>query len=139
MQSGRFGLLAAHSGHRSLEVHPHRLKDMTIRIFEAAAAPDVVPDDIFAQAREGQGGHDRISVRHGRLRRRFRPRRCFPRRADPGGCALTVAATPMSLASVVYGGRRVADAEAEGELTLTGDRQLFDRFVTWFPLPEKIG
>jgi hypothetical protein len=32
----------------------------------------------------------------------------------------------------------VADAEAEGELTLTGDRQLFDRFVTWFPLPEKI-
>ena len=45
----------------------------------------------------------------------------------------------MSLASVVYGGRRVADAEAEGELTLTGDRQLFDRFVTWFPLPEKIG
>jgi hypothetical protein len=37
------------------------------------------------------------------------------------------------------GGHRVADAEAEGELTLTGDRQLFDRFVTWFPLPEKIG
>jgi hypothetical protein len=45
----------------------------------------------------------------------------------------------MSLASVVYGGRRLADAEAEGELTLTGDRQLFDRFVTWFSLPEKIG
>jgi hypothetical protein len=45
----------------------------------------------------------------------------------------------MSLGSVVYGGHRVADAEAEGELTLTGDRQLFDRFVTWFPLPEKIG
>jgi hypothetical protein len=42
-------------------------------------------------------------------------------------------------ASVVYGGRREADAEAEGKLTLTGDRQLFDRFVTWFPLPEKIG
>ena len=69
----------------------------------------------------------------------FGPEGVLPRRADPGGCALTVAATPMSLASVVYGGRRVADAEAEGELTLTGDRQLFDRFVTWFPLPEKIG
>ena len=82
--------------------------------------------------------NDRISVRHGRLRRRFGPEGVLPRRADPGGCALTVAATPMSLASVVYGGRRVADAEAEGELTLTGDRQLFDRFVTWFPLPEKI-
>ena len=69
----------------------------------------------------------------------FGPEGVLPRRADPGGCALTVAATPMSLASVVYGGRRVANAEAEGELTLTGDRQLFDRFVTWFPLPEKIG
>ena len=69
----------------------------------------------------------------------FGPEGVLPRRADPGGCALTVAATPMSLGSVVYGGRRVADAEAEGELALTGDRQLFDRFVTWFPLPEKIG
>jgi DNA-binding HxlR family transcriptional regulator len=69
----------------------------------------------------------------------FGPEGILPRRADPGGCALTVAATPMSLASLVYGGRRLADAEAEGELTLTGDRQLFDRFVTWFPLPEKIG
>jgi hypothetical protein len=24
-------------------------------------------------------------------------------------------------------------------LTLTGDRTLFNRFITWFPLPEKIG
>ena len=69
----------------------------------------------------------------------FGPEGVRPRRADPGGCALTVAATPMSVASLVYGGRRVADAEAEGELTLTGDRQLFDRFLTWFPLPKKIG
>ena len=69
----------------------------------------------------------------------FGPEGVRPRRADPGGCALTVAATPTSLASLVYGGRRVADAEAEGELTLTGYRRLFDRFLTWFPLPEKIG
>ena len=44
----------------------------------------------------------------------FGPEGVRPRRADPGGCALTVAATPTSLASLVYGGRRVADAEAEG-------------------------
>ena len=69
----------------------------------------------------------------------FGPEGVRPRRADPGGCALTVAAAPTSLASLVYGGRRVADAEAGGELTLTGDRRLFDRFLTWFPLPEKIG
>jgi DNA-binding HxlR family transcriptional regulator len=63
-----------------------------------------------------------------------------PRRADPSGCALTVTANnPMSLASLVYGGRAVADAVRKRELTLTGDRQLFERLVTWFPLPEKIG
>jgi DNA-binding HxlR family transcriptional regulator len=69
----------------------------------------------------------------------FGPEGVRPRRADPGGRALTVEANPTSLASLVYGGRPIADAEAKGELTLTGDRQLFDRFVTWFPLPEKIG
>ena len=46
---------------------------------------------------------------------------------------------PQRMALLVYGGRRVADAEAGGELMLTGDRRLFDRFLTWFPLPEKIG
>jgi hypothetical protein len=43
----------------------------------------------------------------------------------------------MTVASLVYGCRPVA--EAKGELTLTGNRQRFDRFLTWFPLPEKIG
>jgi DNA-binding HxlR family transcriptional regulator len=62
-----------------------------------------------------------------------------PRRAEPQGCALTVAADPMALAALVYGGRPIADAQASGDLTLTGDRQLFNRFVTWFPLPEKVG
>jgi hypothetical protein len=61
------------------------------------------------------------------------------RRAEPHDCTLTVRTNPMSLASVVYGDRPVAHAEATGDLTLTGDRTLFDRFITWFPLPEKIG
>src|SRR3984957_14382251 len=54
----------------------------------------------------------------------FGPEGVRPRRADPGGCALTIEATPMSVASLVYGCRPVADAEAKGELTLTGDRRL---------------
>jgi DNA-binding HxlR family transcriptional regulator len=69
----------------------------------------------------------------------FGPDGVLARRADPQGCALTVAVEPTTLAALVYGGRPVADAEAKGELTLTGDRKLFDRFLTWFPLPEKIG
>jgi DNA-binding HxlR family transcriptional regulator len=68
----------------------------------------------------------------------FGPEGSRIRRGEPEGCALLVSTNPISLASVVYGGRPVLDAEASGELTLTGDRALFDRFVGWFPLPEKI-
>ena len=68
----------------------------------------------------------------------FGPEDVRARRAEPEGCGLVVSTNPISLASVVYGGRPVSDAEASGELTLTGDRALFDRFIGWFPLPEKI-
>ncbi|HEX3862829.1 MAG TPA: winged helix-turn-helix transcriptional regulator [Stellaceae bacterium] len=68
----------------------------------------------------------------------FGPDGIHTRRAEPEKCRLVVSANPMSLASVVYGGRPVLDAEASGELTLAGDSALFDRFVGWFPLPEKL-
>src|SRR5437762_1965215 len=68
----------------------------------------------------------------------FGPDGIRTRRGEPDGCALVVSTNPISLASVVYGGRPVLDAEASGELRLTGDRALLDRFVGWFPLPEKI-
>jgi DNA-binding HxlR family transcriptional regulator len=59
-------------------------------------------------------------------------------RADPKECAAIVSAvSPMALAAVVYGGQPVAAAEAAGSLTVTGDRYLFARFATWFPLPPK--
>lgn len=45
---------------------------------------------------------------------------------------------PMTLASVVYGGRPIADAEDAGALRISGDRALAERFVTLFPLPPKI-
>jgi hypothetical protein len=45
---------------------------------------------------------------------------------------------PMTLASVVYGGRPFADAEAAGTLTISGDRALAERFPALFVLPEKI-
>ena len=59
------------------------------------------------------------------------------RREDPDGADLMIESDPMSLASVVYGGRPIADAEAAGVLELTGDRALAERYVTLFPLPEK--
>lgn len=68
----------------------------------------------------------------------FGPEGARVARREPEGCALVVSTNPVSLASVVYGGRPVSDAEAGGELTLIGDRELFARFTGWFPLPEKI-
>ena len=60
------------------------------------------------------------------------------RREEPDGCALVVSTNPMALAAVIYGGRPVSDAELAGELKLIGDRRLFQRFVRWFTLPDKI-
>lgn len=59
------------------------------------------------------------------------------RRDEPGDAELVFDTDPMTLASLVYGGRPLADAEAEGTLRLTGDRGLAERFVTFFPLPAK--
>ncbi len=61
------------------------------------------------------------------------------RRDDPSGAAVMFDTNPMTLASVVYSGRPLADAEQAGQLTLTGDRGLAERFVTLFPLPAKLG
>ncbi|RYD65487.1 MAG: transcriptional regulator [Sphingomonadales bacterium] len=48
------------------------------------------------------------------------------------------ATDPMTLASVVYGGRPIADAEGAGALTIIGDRALGAHFVTLFVLPDKL-
>jgi DNA-binding HxlR family transcriptional regulator len=59
------------------------------------------------------------------------------RREDPAGADLIFESDPITLASVVYGGRPIADAEAAGALTILGDRTLAERYVTLFPLPGK--
>lgn len=46
---------------------------------------------------------------------------------------------PTAVAGVVYGGVPLAAMEAQGALTLEGDRALAERFVTLFPLPAKLG
>jgi DNA-binding HxlR family transcriptional regulator len=60
------------------------------------------------------------------------------RRADPGPAAALFDTDPMTLASIVYGGRPIEDAEAAGALRLAGDRALAVRFTTLFPLPPKM-
>ncbi len=59
------------------------------------------------------------------------------RRGDASG-DVNFDTDPMTLASIVYGGRPIADAEGAGTLRITGERALAERFVTLFPLPTKI-
>ena len=49
----------------------------------------------------------------------------------------TLSGEPTALASVVYGGRSLTDAEAAGALVIEGDRALAKRFLSLFRLPPK--
>ena len=51
---------------------------------------------------------------------------------------LVFAASAPAIAAAVYGGRPLDALEAEGALTVKGNRSLAKRFVKLFPLPPKI-
>jgi hypothetical protein len=59
-------------------------------------------------------------------------------RGDPAEADVVFDSDPMTMASLVYGGRPIADAEGAGVLRLTGDRAPAERFLTFFPLPPKL-
>ena len=61
------------------------------------------------------------------------------RRGDPDEADTIFISDPVSMASVIYGGRPITDAEDAGVLTIKGSRVLARLFVTLFPLPPKIG
>ena len=43
-----------------------------------------------------------------------------------------------AIAGAIYGGQKLAALEEAGALRIDGDRALAERFVTLFPLPEKV-
>lgn len=58
-------------------------------------------------------------------------------RGDPVGADAVIAATPPTVAAVVYGSLPLRQAQASGTLTLEGDRVLIEWFAALFPLPRK--
>lgn len=60
-------------------------------------------------------------------------------RGLPAGADLVFAGAPAAVAAAVYGGVPLAALEADGALTIEGDRKLAERFVALFPLPPKAG
>ena len=61
------------------------------------------------------------------------------RRGDPASADSLFISDPVTMASIIYGGRPIQDAESAGTLAVKGDIELAKRFVTLFPLPPKIG
>ena len=49
----------------------------------------------------------------------------------------TLEATSDTLASIVYGGRKLTDALRSGDLKIEGDKAAAKRFLTLFPLPAR--
>ena len=58
-------------------------------------------------------------------------------RAQADGAEVVFDTQPPVLAGAVYGGAPLAGLEAEGVLRLAGDRNLAERFTTFFALPPK--
>jgi len=58
-------------------------------------------------------------------------------RTEIEACDVVFAGEPSAVPEYVYGKRPLAEMEAEGRLTITGDRALAERFQTFFDLPDK--
>jgi DNA-binding HxlR family transcriptional regulator/putative sterol carrier protein len=58
-------------------------------------------------------------------------------RGDADHADVTIEGGSNSIASVVYGGRKLADAVRSGDMKIEGDKAIAKRFVGLFPLPEK--
>ncbi|WP_439574239.1 winged helix-turn-helix transcriptional regulator [Phreatobacter sp.] len=59
-------------------------------------------------------------------------------RGETGEADVTVAGPPRAVAAAIYGGVPAADLIATGELKVAGDMAVLSRFVTLFPLPDKV-
>lgn len=59
-----------------------------------------------------------------------------PSRSQAQGDAAIVI-SPRTLDALLYEGADLDRAIAEGELSVTGDREMFEKFLTFFPLPAQ--
>lgn len=60
---------------------------------------------------------------------------CDPASVD--GISTVITCAPESLAAAIYGGVPLDTLIADGVISITGDRAVFERYTTLFPLPEK--
>ncbi|CAN5127421.1 winged helix-turn-helix transcriptional regulator [soil metagenome] len=58
-------------------------------------------------------------------------------RGDSASADVIFTSTPPIMAAAIYGGAPLSALEADGLMTIQGNRTLAERFVTLFPLPTK--
>jgi len=58
-------------------------------------------------------------------------------RGEATGAGVVVTGNQNALAGALYGGAPLKTLEKSGALVAKGDRALFERYLTFFPLPEK--
>ena len=58
-------------------------------------------------------------------------------RGDADRPDATIDTDPDTLSAVLWGGRRLADAQRAGSVTIEGDQAAVERFVALFPVPER--
>lgn len=75
---------------------------------------------------------------HERFRLQLRDGTIEIERGAVEGADLVFTGAATAVAAVVYGGQSLATMEAEGALSIEGDRKLAERFITLFPLPPKV-
>ena len=96
--------------------------------FQAMGQPGLPKDlDVVLGFRLGRESY-RVWIRDGAI---------GGERGDAAGADVVFTGAPRTIAAAVYGGVPLAALEAEGALTIAGDRALAERFVTLFPLPPK--
>jgi DNA-binding HxlR family transcriptional regulator len=59
-------------------------------------------------------------------------------RGDPAGADVIFEGHQHAIAAVIYGGRPLTDAEADGSIRITGNHAVAEDYVTRFPLPPKV-
>jgi DNA-binding HxlR family transcriptional regulator/putative sterol carrier protein len=57
-------------------------------------------------------------------------------RGDAPDADATIESDPDTLAAVLWGGQRLADAQRSGRMTIEGDKSAAQRFVRLFPVPS---
>ncbi|WP_036286325.1 helix-turn-helix domain-containing protein [Methylocystis sp. ATCC 49242] len=65
--------------------------------------------------------------------------KCDAARAALDGAEVIFTGAAQVIAAAVYGGVPLETLEADGALSVAGDHALAEKFVTYFPLPPKVG